>query len=203
MTTAEASEARREAGHSVSASIRTWVLVTLVAFLLSLVAYGGFMTAGGIWFTISDALGLALAGSMIPVMIGFDSLLRPAHGDTSRVAKWIGVCGMALAGVGSIVLLTSEVSHEFLPAGGGLGMQFVGFGLEGVWFMMLGYMASRGQVFGKRFVWTAYAAGLGFAVSAFGASLGPDSTVVMTGATVSLIAFISWAILTRRELETT
>lgn len=201
MTATDTAAGTREAEHSTVDSIRTWVLVTVVAFILSLVAYAGFMTAGGVWFTISDALGLFLAGSMIPVMIGFDALLRPAHGLTSRIAKWVGVSGMVIAGVGSIVLLTSEVSHEFVPAGGGLGMQFVGFGLEGVWFLLLGSMASRNRMFSRLFVWAAYAAGLGFAFGALGAPLGPDSLVVMTGATTSLLGFMAWALLARRELR--
>lgn len=200
MTTAETATRTREAEHSTIDSIRTWVLVTVVAFVLSLVAYAGFMTAGGFWLTISDALGLFLAGSMIPVMIGFDALLRPAHGRTSRIARWVGVSGMVIAGVGSIILLTSEVSHDFVPAGGGLGMQFVGFGLEGVWFLLLGSMALRNDFFSRRFVWAAYAAGLGFAIGALGAPLGPDSLVVVTGATASLFGFMAWALLTRREL---
>jgi hypothetical protein len=33
------------------------------------------------------------------------------------------------------------------------------------------------------------------------APLGPDSPIVMTGATVSLNAFITWATSTRRELR--
>lgn len=62
---------------------------------------------------------------MIPVMVGFDTVLRPLVGKVSRTAKWVGVTGMVIAGVGAIVLLTSEVSHEFVPAQGGLGMQFI------------------------------------------------------------------------------
>ena len=200
MTTAETAIGARDAQHSTIKSIRTWVMVALVAFLLSIVAYAGFMTAGGIWFTISDALGLLLAGSMIPVMVGFDTILRSRHGAISRTAKWIGLTGLVIAGVGSIVLLTSEVSHEFIPAGGGLGMQFVGFGMEGVWFLMIGRMASDGAIFSRKLVWVAYAAGVGFVAGALGAPLGPGSPIVMGGATVSTVAFITWALLTRREL---
>lgn len=201
MTAAETTTTARSKEQSAVESVRTWLIVALIAFTLSLVAYGGFMTAGGIWFTISDASGLFLAGSMIPVMVGFDALLRSKHGTTSLIARWIGICGMVVAGVGSVVLLTSEVSHDFVPAGGGLGMQFVGFGLEGLWFLMIGRMASEDATFSRGLVWAAYAAGLGFVVGSLGAPLGPDSPVVMAGATVSLVAFITWAVLTRREME--
>lgn len=201
MTAADTTSSAIATEHSAAETIRTWGIVALVAFLVSLIAYAGFMTAGGVWFTISDASGLLLAGSMIPVMIAFDAPLRYKHGTTSRIARWIGVTGMVVAGVGSIVLLTSEVSHEFVPAGGGLGMQFVGFGLEGVWFLMIGRMASDGAIFSRRFVWAAYAAGVGFVVGALGGPLGPDNPIVMAAATTSLVAFIVWALLTRRELS--
>lgn len=199
MTTAQ-SVTLVEASASTVESIRTWAFAALLAFMASLVAYAGFMTVGGIWFTISDALGLALAGSMIPVMIGFDTLLRPAVGTTSRTAKWIGVTGMVIAGVGSIILLTSEVSHEFVPAGGGLGMQFVGFGLEGVWLLMVGVMVSRTAIMSRRVVWTCYLAGIGFVVGVLGAPLGPDSALVMSGAILSFVSFVLWVPWVRSEL---
>lgn len=201
MTTAETSAGTREPAASTVGIIRTWTLMALVSFLLSLVAYVGFMTSGGIWFTVSDATGVLLAASMIPVMIGFDSLFRPTHRNSSSSAKWIGLTGMVIASAGSIILLTSEVSHEFVPAGGGLGMEFVGFGLVGVWFLILGSMASNSKGFSRSFVRSAYAAGIGFAVGALGAPLGPDSPTVVAGRIVSLVAFIIWAVVTRRDLE--
>lgn len=202
MTIAGSTTAVREDGHSARETIRTWVLIALAAFLLSLVAYAGFTTVGGIWFTISDALGLLLAGSMIPVITGFDTLMRSTTGGISRTAKWIGIAVMGTAGVGSIVLFTSEVSHEFVPAGGGLGMQFVGFGLEGVWFLLLGLMTSRSRAFSSRFVWTARAAGLGFVVGTLGAPLGPENPLVIAGATLSFLSFILWGLSARSELAT-
>lgn len=181
-------------------SVRTWTLMALVAFLLSLVLWVGFLTVGGIFFTLSDGIALFMAAAMAPVMVGYDTLLRPSAGRLSRAAMWIGVSGMTLAGVGSILLLADEVAHEFVPAGGGLGMQFVGFGLEGVWFVMVGVMASRAGLFSPRVGRACSLAGVGFALGALGSPLGPDHPIVAVGGLASLIGFVLWAVWTRAEL---
>ncbi len=185
----------------VSETVRTWTLVALVMFLLNLVAYAGFSVAGGVWFTVSDALGFGLAASMVPVMVGMDRMVRPKVGDASQTARIIGVTGMIVAMVGSIVLLTSEVSHEFVPAGGGLGMQFVGFGLEGVWFLLVGRLASRAGIYSSRLATVCYITGAGFLVGATGAAFGPDSIGVMVGMTLSFFGFIAWAVMSRRQID--
>lgn len=200
MTTAEG--AARGAHTGTGDQVRTWSMVALVVFVLSLVAYAGFTTVGGIWFTISDALALALAAAMIPVVIGLDALARPAVGDISRIARWVGLAAMTIVIIGSIVLLTSEVSHEFVPAGGGLGMQFVGFGLEGVWFLMLARIGDRAGLFGRRLTRVTYLVGAGFVVGAVGGPMGPGSPLVMVGMTLAFIGFIVWVLMVRREMAT-
>ncbi len=201
MTTAEGITPAAKAG--TREQIRTWSLVALVVFVLSLVAYAGFTTVGGIWFTISDALGLALAAAMIPVVIGLDTLARPVVGDISRTARWVGLAAMTIVIIGSIVLLTSEVSHEFVPAGGGLGMQFVGFGLEGVWFLMLARIGDRAGLFARRLTRVTYLVGAGFVIGALGGPMGPDSPLVMVGMTLAFIGFIAWVVMLRREMAET
>ncbi len=198
MTTAEGVAPAARAG--TREQIRTWSLVTLVVFVLGLVSYVGFTTVGGIWFTISDALALGLAAAMMPVMIGLDTLARPVVGDISRTARWVGLAAMSIIIIGSIVLLTSEVSHEFVPAGGGLGMQFVGFGLEGIWFLMLARIADRAELFSRRLTRVTYVVGAGFAIGAMGGPMGPDSPLVVVGMTVALIGFIAWVVMLRREM---
>jgi hypothetical protein len=198
MTTAEGIKASSAAG--TREHVRTWSLITLVAFILSLVAYVGFTTVGGIWFTISDALAIGLAGAMMPVMAGLDVLLRPVVGNVSRTARWLGLTGMTIVIIGSIVLLTSEVSHEFVPAGGGLGMQFIGFGLEGVWFLILARIAGRAGLFSGRLVNVTYLVGAGFVVGSVGSPIGPEHPLVMVGMTVAFIGVIAWVVMLRREL---
>lgn len=198
MTTAEGIKA--SAAADTREHVRTWSLTSLVAFILSLVAYVGFTTVGGIWFTISDALSIGLAGAMMPVMAGLDTLLRPTAGNVSRTARWVGLTGMTTVIIGSIVLLTSEVSHEFVPAGGGLGMQFVGFGLEGVWFLILARIAGRAGLFSRRLANLTYLVGGGFVVGAVGSPMGPQHPLVMVGMTAAFVGFIAWVVMLRREL---
>lgn len=198
MTTAEGVMTGSFAG--IREKIRTWSLISLVAFILSLVAYVGFTTVGGIWFTISDALALGLAGAMMPVITGLDALLRPNVGNVSRTARAVGLTGMTIIIIGSIVLLTSEVSHEFVPAGGGLGMQFVGFGLEGVWFLFLARIAGRGGLFSRRLTGMTYLVGAGFVVGVVGSPMGPAHPLVMVGMMVAFMGFIAWVVMLRRGL---
>lgn len=181
-------------------SIRTWTMIALGAFLASLLLWIGFLTVGGIFFTLSDGIALVLAASMIPVMVGFDALLRPDVGGLSRLAKWVGTTGMSVAAAGSVVLLIGEPAHEFVPMGGGLGMQFAGFALEGAWFVMLGVMSSRTHLLSRRLGTAAWVAGIGFLLGGLGGPMGPESITVSIGGVLSLVGFVWWAVRTRREL---
>lgn len=201
MTTAEGTIPTAAAVDKTRETIRTWSLVALTMFLLSLVLWIGFLTVGGIFFTLSDGVALLMASSMIPVMVGFDRLLRPTMGGLSRTARWAGIIGMVVAAAGSIVLLTSDVSHEFIPASGGLGMQLVGFGLEGVWFVLLGVMASRTDWLSSRLAKACYIAGAGFLMGVPGSVLGPEHPIVALGGVLAFVGFVLWAIWTRRELN--
>lgn len=201
MTTAESAIAASAAVERTRETIRTWSLVALALFLASLVFWVGFMTVGGVFYTLSDGIALFMASAMIPVMVGFDRLLRPQFGAQSRTARWVGIIGMVVAGAGSIVLLTSEVSHDFIPAGGGLGMQLVGFGLEGIWFVMLGWMISRSDWLSSRIAKACYVTGAGFMMAVPGSVFGPEHPVVALGGVLSFVGFILWVVWTRRELK--
>lgn len=200
MTTAEYTSPAT-AALSVRESIRNWALIALILYVANGIAFAGFSAVGGIWFTISDAFGLLLAVALLILVIRFDDLLRPLVGSLSRNARWIGVIAMGLGIAGSVVLVSSQVGHEFLPAGGGLGMQFLGWGLLGVWFLMVGLMGQRTELFSRRWVWAAYIAGGGSVLAMLGSiPLGPDSIAVSLGFTVTFIAIVLWVIWTRKEL---
>lgn len=201
MTTAESAVPVPAEAAKTRESIRTWALVSLILYLISGVAFAGFTASGGIWYAISDAVGLLLAIALLMVVLHFDVLFRPAMAGLSRTARWIGVFAMGLAAAGSVVLLTSEVSHEFVPGEGGLGMQFVGWGLLGVWFLHIAVMGGRTATFSRRWRWAAYAAGVGSIVAmAATIPLGPESIAVSIGFTVAFVAIVLWVIWTRREL---
>jgi hypothetical protein len=81
-------------------------------------------------------------------------------------------------------------------------MQFAGWGLLGVWFVLLGVMASRTAMFSSRWIGAAHVAGWG-SIVAMGLTLplGPESPVVSIGFTVTFIAIIFWVVWTRKELR--
>jgi len=201
MTTAEGTAAIRDVAADAKESIRAWALVSLVLYIVSGIAFAGFSQSGGIWFTVSDAVGLLLGIALMVLVVQFDRLFRQEFEGFARAARWIGVVAMGLGVAGSIVLLTSEVSHEFIPGEGGLGMQFVGWGLLGVWFIMLASMGSRSGLFSARWTWAARIAGIGSVVAmAATIPLGPDSAAVSTGFALTFVAIIFWVVWTRKEL---
>lgn len=183
-------------------SIRMWSLVALVLYLINGLAFAAFSAVGGIWFTVSDAFGLLLAGSLIVLVVRFDDYFRPSVDGRSRTARWIGVVGMGVAMAGSIVLLSSQAGHDFVPAGGGLGMQFLGWGLLGIWFVMLAGFARQTESFSRRWRLAALIAGYGSIVAmVFTIPLGPESAIVSTGFAVTFVAIIFWVVWTRQELR--
>ena len=181
-------------------SIRFWTGWSLATFVLSLMLWVGFLTVGGVFYTLSDGVALLMAATMIPVMIGYDRLLESRFGPRSVWAKWVGVVGMILAGAGSLVLLTSEVSHEFLDGVDGLSMQLVGFGIEGIWFLMVAAMAGAAGLFSRRLAMACYLTGVGFLLAVPGSVTGPDGPLVIIGGLISFVGFLSWAIWSRQEL---
>lgn len=201
MTTAERAVPVPTGTAKTRESIRTWALVSLILYVISGIAFAGFTAAGGIWYTISDAVGLLLAIALMLVVVHFDALFRPTMGNLSRTARWVGVLAMGVAAAGSVILLTSEVSHEFVPGEGGLGMQFVGWGLLGVWFLLIGVMGARTSMFNGRWRRAAYAAGVGSIVAmAATVPLGADSIAVSVGFTIAFLAIVLWVVWTRKEL---
>ncbi len=186
---------------SIRQSVRTWLLVSFVLFLLTIGAWIGFTTIGGIFFTISDAVALLLGVAMLPVAVGLDTLFRPDQPGLAKPTRWVGLTSMVMIAVGSIVILTSEVSHEFVPAGGGLGMQILGFALMGVWLLMIGILSGRTDVFSRRSELAAKAVAFGFLLGSLGSPFGPDNIVVYLGGMVGLIAWIVWAMSSRADLD--
>lgn len=202
MTTADTTPTTAATGtSSIRESIRMWALVALVLYIISGVAYAGFTSAGGIWFVISDSIGLLLSAALLALVIRFDDLFRPHVGRMSLIARWVGAVAMILAIAGSIVLISFETGHEFIPGGGGLGMQFAGWGLLGVWFVLLARMNQTLGVFDRRWERAAQVAGWGSIVAMVATiPLGPESPAVSIGFTVTFIAIIFWVVWTRRQL---
>ena len=186
---------------SLSERIRTWALVALVLYVINMALFVAFSIAGGIWFTVSDVFGLLLALNLMILVLRFDDLFRPTIGNASRTARWIGIAGMGIAMAGSIVLLSSQAGHDFVPGGGGLGMQFFGWGLLGFWFLMISSFAGRAGLFSGGWAWAARIAGAGSIVAMLLViPFGPDSIIASSFFGIAFIAIVLWVIWTRRDL---
>ena len=200
MTTAEGPF---EAGRVETAArdrVRTWIGVALSLFLLNLAAYVGFTLVGGIFFVISDALALLLGVAMVPVVSGLPQALSGPKPST--VATRVGLAGAGLVGVGALILLASEVAHELVPGAGGLGLQFIGFSLIGVWLMAVGRSGRSNDGVSRIGANAALVAGVAFAVGILAVPLGPASPVVALAAAFSFGGFVTWSVVSRRDLAT-
>ena len=187
---------------SLSERIRTWALVALVLYVINMALFVAVSTVGGIWFTVSDVFGLLLAVNLMILVMRFDDLFRPGIGNASRTARWIGIVGMGIAIAGSIILLSSQAGHEFVPGGGGLGMQFVGWGLLGVWFLMISSFARRAELFSTSWAWAARIAGASsVAAMLMVIPFGPDSLIAASAFGIAFIAIVFWVVFTRRDLK--
>ncbi|MGI9609182.1 MAG: hypothetical protein ACR2NL_02705 [Acidimicrobiia bacterium] len=200
MTTHEAAVPISGDEASSRQSVRTWILVSFALFVVEIGAWIGFVTVGGVFFTISDAVSLLLGASLIPVVLGLDSIFKEDEPRLARSAKWVGLAAMTLISVGSIVILTSEVSHEFVPAGGGLSMQIAGFALFGVWLLLVGILSGRTETFGRRSEFAAKAVAAGFFLGSLGSPFGPDNVVTILGGVIGLSAYVVWVFSTRADL---
>jgi hypothetical protein len=176
-----------------------WVLASYLAVVASFLIWPAFVAWGGLWFTISDALGLVMATVTIPVVVGLDKLFAPGAPGLARSARWIGILGLSLIAAGSILLIANQVNHEFLPGQGGLGVQIAGWGLWGGWLAMTGTLARRTGTFGGRVVWSARAIGVGILIGMVGAFQGPEHPLTMIGGLAMFAGLSVWTFAVRSE----
>ena len=78
-----------------------WAYASLAVMLASLVVWPAFVAWGGVWFTISDAIGLVFASVTIPLVVGLDRWFSPHTPGLARVARWVGIAAMVLIGAGT------------------------------------------------------------------------------------------------------
>ena len=176
-----------------------WALASYTLVLASIVVWPAFVVWGGIWFTISDAMGLILATVTIPLIVGLDRVFAPRAPTGARVARWVGIAAMVLLGAGSLLLIAGQVDHEFQPAQGGLGVQFAGWGLWGLWLTMTGHLARRTGTFGRGVVWSGYTVGFSILVGLVGAVQGPAHPITIAGAVGMFGSLTSWTFAVRRQ----
>ena len=119
-------------------SLRTWLLLGLVATLLGAATGIGYFTFGAIFGPLSDATAVVIGLSLIPVALGLHGLFRPSEADLSRLTRLIGVGGLSLLALGSIVLVLFNAGFDWLPRLLGLPAQFLGIFIQGLWLALVG-----------------------------------------------------------------
>lgn len=179
-------------------SVGVWAWASLAVMLASIAVWPAFVAWGGIWFTISDSIGLVFATVTIPVIVGLDRWFSPHAPALAGTARWIGLAGMVAIGAGSILLVAGQVNHEFQPAQGGLGVQIAGYGLWGVWLLLTAELARRAGTLGRAVVVAGYTIGAAIVLGMVGATRGPDHPItVVAGATLA-IGLVAWTVAVAR-----
>lgn len=189
-------------GQRVEDSIRFWAMTALVLYVLSGLAFAGFSYLGDSWGAASDATAVLLAAVLLILVLRFDDLFAPQPRPAAGVAKWLGVLGTAVAIVGGMALLLGQAGLESILMGVGLTLQFVGWGMLGVWFILIADIGVASGRFRRRWAWTARLAG-GGQILAMAATipLGPESALASTGYGIAFFAVIAWTLWTRSELS--
>jgi hypothetical protein len=180
--------------------LRTWVSIALGLYVISGIAFAGFGAVGGDWAVVSDATGLILAAALIVVVVLFHRLFSGEHRAVE--ARNLGVAGMSLAIAGSAILVVGDAGDDpVISMGIGLGLQFVGWGLFGVWFWLISRMASSSGRFGRRWIWAARVACVSLILGmVFTLALGPDSIPAASTLAVTFVSIVAWTLWTRKEL---
>lgn len=175
-----------------------WAYASLAVMLASLVVWPAFVAWGGVWFTISDAIGLVFASVTIPLIVGLDRWFAPHAPGLARATRWIGLAGMVLIGAGSVLLIAGQVSHGFAPAQGGLGVQIAGYGLWGVWLLLTAELSRRAGTLGRAVPRAGYTIGAAIVLGMVGATQGPDHPITIAAGTVLLVGLVVWTVAVAR-----
>lgn len=173
-------------------SVGAWAWASLAVMLASLAVWPAFVVWGGIWFTISDSIGLVFAVVTVPLVVGLDRWFAPHAPGLARTARWVGIAGLVLVGAGSILLVAGQVDHEFQPAQGGLGVQLAGYGLWGAWLLLTAEFARRAGTLGRTVVRAGYTIGVAIVIGMVGATQGPDHPITIGAGLVLLAGLVVW-----------
>lgn len=182
----------------VGSSIRKWLLLGLGAYGFGVLTGIGYFTIGGVFALLSDAASIAMALTMIPVVLGLAKIFERQNKEFSKIARLVGLTGFTLLGTGGAILVLFYFLRT-LPGGFGLGMQFAGIFLQGIWLMLVGIQAQKTGMFSPKVSRAAIAAGAGYFVVAAGSALG-FSPILYLASAVSIGAYVLWVLWTRAEL---
>jgi hypothetical protein len=184
---------------SVQSSIRRWLLMGLGAYGFGVLTGIGYFTIGGIFALLSDAASIAMAVTMIPVVLGLAKIFERHNKEFSKIARLVGLTGFTLLGTGGAILVLFYFLRT-LPGGLGLGMQFAGIFLQGIWLMLVGILSQKTGTFSQKVSIAAIVGGVGYFVVGAGSAFG-FSPILYLASAVSVGAYVLWALWTRAELS--
>lgn len=173
-------------------AVGAWAWASLAVMLASIAVWPAFVAWGGIWFTISDSIGLVFASVTVPLIVGLDRWFAASSPTLARVARWVGLTGMVLIAAGSALLVAGQVNHEFQPAQGGLGVQIAGYGLWGVWLLLTAELSRRVGTLGRWVGRAGYSIGVAIVIGMVGASQGPGHPVTIAAGIVLTVGLVVW-----------
>jgi hypothetical protein len=167
----------------------------LVATLLSAVLGAAFFSVGGVFGPLSDLAALATGVALLPLVWALSVRDRSVTPRWSRAGVAVGSAGFGLVALGSAGLLVTDiglVSGFGVPA---LAVQFLGYGLVGVWLLLLGGVALRTGRLPRRVAWAGIVGGLGYASFPVGTvTVGFGAPILYLGMGAALAGFTLWAV---------
>jgi hypothetical protein len=184
---------------SVQTSIRRWLLLGLGAYGFGVLTGIGYFTIGGIFALLSDAASVAMGLTMIPVVLGLAKIFERQNPEFSKIARLIGLTSFSLMSLGGAILVIFYFLRTF-PGGFGLGIQFAGIFLQGIYLMLVGILSQKTGTFSQKVSIAAIVGGVGYFVVGAGSAFG-FSPILYLASAVSVGAYVLWALWTRAELS--
>lgn len=183
-----------------------WQTAYALAFaMVLLVPLGiGFFVYGGLFGPLSDAGGLVVAIILAPVV--WTLYVMFVGTPYNRAIQALGAGAVAAMGLGSIGLLGLWAGSMTDPYGAAfLGIQFVGWLLQGFWVLGVGFLCLRTGMFKRRTAWTAIAAGVGavggMITLVYSYAVGSFTQVFPGFLVLYFVGFVLWAFWLGSELR--
>jgi hypothetical protein len=180
-------------------SVRKWLLWGLVAYVLGVVTGIGYFTIGGIFALLSDATSVMMGLTMIPVVLGLAKMFESDNPGFARNTRLVGLTSFSLLMLGGLILVFFYFIRS-LPGGFGLGMQFTGIFLQGIWLILLGILSLQSGVFSRKIAWAGIAAGAGYFLVGTSSAFG-FNPVSMLGSAMGVAGYVLWTLWTRIALK--
>jgi hypothetical protein len=180
-------------------SVRKWLLLGLGAYGFGVLTGIGYFSVGGIFALLSDAASVMMGLTMIPVVMGLAKLFNERKPGLSQITRLVGLAGFSLLTLGGLILVFFYFMRT-LPGGFGLGMQFFGIFLQGVWLILVGSLALQTGVFSRKIAFAGITAGAGYFVIGISSGLS-FSPLSMIASAVGVAGYVLWALWTRTALK--